>query len=492
MIETLSNKTLPSTFDIRFVDVEALIVKVTRRCNLNCTYCYENIVKDGDMTIDVFKQLAEKAISSSSKDLITFIFHGGEPTLLPNSFYESAADFCISLSKEYKKKVKFDIQTNLLFITDEKIELFKKYDFAIGASVDGPFTSSETMRLGADKFVRNYFKLRENKLGVGLLATINQTNYYKFPEITKWIFEELKAKSFKANPVYSVGNGYNLPDMLPEQVFLAQKDIVDNLIATKGLNLIERNISTQIDWFFRESNHSLVTLCHSQTCGAGKKVIGITTDGNLLPCGRFQWNDYDYYLGQLETVNQEYLQKVEKFHSLVPENWFDCNDCSAKKICGFGCQAFILRSKSNANIECLPTKMLHEYFEKNVTALLEINENIKKRDRQQRRRNNKILGYSDSDSGGGNSYSDYDDRGYKDKDNRGYIDYSDKGYRDTDDRGYKDYGDRGYTDKGGYQDYNDKGYSDYDDRKYDDYSDTGYNDDDDRGYEDYDDRSYRD
>jgi uncharacterized protein len=87
------------SWDIRFLDVSSLIVKVTKRCNLSCDYCYENIVNQGDMSIEVFKDLAYRAFTSSRRDHIDFVFHGGEPTLLPDSFFAEAFETCQTLAK---------------------------------------------------------------------------------------------------------------------------------------------------------------------------------------------------------------------------------------------------------------------------------------------------------------------------------------------------------------------------------------------------------
>lgn len=428
MTTTLDKPQLSPSFDFRFSNVETLVVKVTRRCNLDCAYCYENITKEGDMSIETFKLLAQKVIESTTNSVINFLFHGGEPTLLPNSFYEQAVEYANDLAEKYDKKARYSMQTNLLFLTSDKLALFKRYKFSIGASIDGPADIYETMRKGSDKFTRNYFNAIENGVKVGLLATINQSNFDQYDTILNWLQTTLNVKSFKANNVYSVGTGHNLPDMKPEQIFLAQKTIVDYLIKTRGFEVIEDNIKWQLEWFFRDNDHKNTSLCHSQKCGAGSRVLGITTTGEILPCGRFQWNDKDYYLGTLQTENIDFNSKIADFHSLVPQNWYDCNNCEAKKICGYGCQAFITRSKSQANVECLPTKMLYTYFKQNEIILKDIFETMKSRHFVK-------AGYGDR---GG----EYSDQSYKDyNDDKGtYKDYSDSGGSPgSNDDDYKDF-----------------------------------------------------
>ncbi|WP_310483865.1 radical SAM/SPASM domain-containing protein [Chamaesiphon sp. VAR_48_metabat_403] len=355
---------LSSKQDSRFSNVDALIIKVTKRCNLDCEYCYENITKSGDVFIATFQEIAEKAFYSSSKNTIEFIFHGGEPTLLPDSWYTEAFQICQTLEGSTGKKASLSIQTNLTHLTDRKLELFRDNKVSVGASLDGSATLIASMRPGAERVIKNFLKARENGLRIGVLMTINHSNFDKFKESTEWLFDEMDVKDFKANVVYSVGAGSNIPDLKPEQIFQAHKAITDYMIESRGQGIIEHNLIEQIDWFCRENSHETKSLCGARKCGAGSRVLGITSDGNLLPCGRFKWDDSDYFLGDLANFSEfeEFERKVDDFHALNPENWFNCNDCSARKICGFGCQAFISRSNSRANVECLSTKMLYNYF----------------------------------------------------------------------------------------------------------------------------------
>jgi uncharacterized protein len=374
----VQESSLLDKFDLRFSSVDALIIKVTKRCNLNCEYCYENITKTGDMDIDVFRSIAQKAFFNSSKNRIQFIFHGGEPTLLPNSWYNGAFEICKTFGQLSGKEASLSIQTNLTRLTDEKIQLFKENDVSVGVSLDGPSDLSDSMRPGSELAVKNFFRARDSGLDAGILMTINQSNFNKFPMILDWLSNDMAVKDFKANVVYSVGTGNMLPDMKAEEIFMAQKSIVDYMIECKGEKLIEHNLVQQIDWFSRDNDHETKSLCQSKTCGAGTRVLGITSDGNLLPCGRFQWNDSDYFLGNLAIASEieEFENEVSNFHSLNSANWLDCDNCSARKICGFGCQAFISRSNSRLNVECLATKKLYEYFVERKADILELHQHL--------------------------------------------------------------------------------------------------------------------
>ncbi len=368
-----------SSDDKRFSNIEALIIKVTHRCNLDCAYCYENITNGNDMSIETYKKIIDKTFLNSTKDKILLIFHGGEPTLLKDEWYQEALAYAQNKSIRFNKKVQFSLQTNLLKISETKVKLFKEYNVNLGVSIDGYQGIPDAMRKRTNKTFENYLYLKSQGLKLGVLTTINNSNYAYFDEILDWLVQEAKVKSFKVNEVTPVGAGLHLTPLKAEQIFQAQHAILEYMIKTEGKVIIEHHLVYELSRFFGTATKP--SLCGEKICGAGSRVLGITPQGELLPCGRFQWNDKNYFLGNLQTdiqpsQQQAFNENVDKFHSLVPENWYNCNSCEAKKVCRFGCQAFIVRSKEKANIDCLPTKMRFQYYQDNKHKLSLVYKNI--------------------------------------------------------------------------------------------------------------------
>jgi uncharacterized protein len=355
--------------------ISTLIVKVTHRCNLDCLYCYENITKQGeDMSLPTFAHLAKRVLQESQKHEITFLFHGGEPLLLPNRWYEEAIETAQNLAYEYQKKVKFTMQTNLLGLTEAKIELLQKYNISVGVSFDG--VMEDTMRGGEAKVLQNFLRLRQARISAGILTTINAQNYQHFDKICHFLHKQIGIRTFKANVVTPVGAGYTMEALEASQIFEAQHAIIEYMLQTEGRALIESNLLREIQRYFMTEAQRLrepTTLCHEKRCGAGSSVVGITPQGDITPCGRFAWNESQYFLGNIrQEENLTYQTEVNRFHALVPQNWYDCHDCSAKRICGFGCQAFIVRSHTKANVDCLPTKMRYAYYEAHKDQLQKV------------------------------------------------------------------------------------------------------------------------
>lgn len=392
--------------DARFRNVSAVIVKVTHRCNLDCSYCYEHITKSGDMPLDTFRSLVDRITANSNSGKITFIFHGGEPTLLDNDWFREAINYCRRSAESNSKQIFFSIQSNALGLNDSKIRMLHELGIRLSISLDGPRDVPHPMRDRGGLALKKLKMAQASGLDVGVLMTINHMNFSHFSTICPWLDSQVGVRTFKANVVASVGQGSGLPDLQPEQIFRAYYDILEYMIETKGKAVVEDNLRLELNRFFAsdlERSLMSASLCRDRHCGAGDKVVGITPEGKLLPCGRFQWDDREYFLGELDNDYREetlesFKESVERFHSLVPESWLDCDTCDAKKVCSFGCQAFIVRSSKKANLDCAPTKMRFAYYEQNRTRLEPVIGAIR----------SQLLSYNGSNPSS-NSYNDYSD-----------------------------------------------------------------------------------
>jgi uncharacterized protein len=115
-----------------------LIVKCTRVCNLRCHYCHDwRTGRDQMMRFPVLAQLISRALNDPGHSSVDFIWHGGEPTLLPLRFFEQAL-YIQSKFRRPGQRVANILQTNATRLTPEWIGLLKDYQFGVGISLDGP------------------------------------------------------------------------------------------------------------------------------------------------------------------------------------------------------------------------------------------------------------------------------------------------------------------------------------------------------------------
>lgn len=131
-----------------------LIKPASSSCMLHCKYCFYNDVSEhrqiksnGIMEEDVMHVLIERALCELDEDgEVTFAFQGGEPTVAGISYFQS---FCAYVDEKKKpaQKIHYAIQTNAYVIDDAWCELFHKYDFLVGVSLDGYRENHDYFRL---------------------------------------------------------------------------------------------------------------------------------------------------------------------------------------------------------------------------------------------------------------------------------------------------------------------------------------------------------
>lgn len=129
-----------------FDSIEA-VIKVTERCNINCTYCYI-FNKESDLyeskpkqmsaqTVrEVARLLANGALDTNAKN-VRVIFHGGEPMMMKIVAFREMCEIFIE-EIELAATISFTIQTNAMLVTDEWISLFQEFNITVGVSLDGP------------------------------------------------------------------------------------------------------------------------------------------------------------------------------------------------------------------------------------------------------------------------------------------------------------------------------------------------------------------
>src|SRR3954469_6447285 len=99
------------------MSTEVLPVGVT--CNLRCNYCYEENLREVNPSE---KYDREAVLASIAKLTDPFSLFGGEPLILHKTHLEEL------LKIAFERWGYSGVQTNGALITDEHIELFRKYN----------------------------------------------------------------------------------------------------------------------------------------------------------------------------------------------------------------------------------------------------------------------------------------------------------------------------------------------------------------------------
>ena len=162
------------------------IFAVTNICNINCVYCQARdhaSESAGYMTLETGCKAIDIALQSPASNL-TFEFQGGEPLL---NFEVIKGMILYAEAHKQAKKISYTTVSNLLALTDDKIEFLKKYNVSVSTSMDGPkYVHDFNRRAGINKSSFDYMekglkKLQDEGISGGAIETTTRysLNYPK-------------------------------------------------------------------------------------------------------------------------------------------------------------------------------------------------------------------------------------------------------------------------------------------------------------------------
>lgn len=167
------------------------VMKISKYCNLRCRYCYE-LPELGDKTrmqLPLIGQMLENVrrhADASQLSDVSFIWHGGEPFLIPLDTYDA-------IGRMQKEVLGPDIvcrnpvQSNLTILTDRHIAYLQSETFfsGLGISFDGYGDQrvDTAGRLRTDTVLGNIQKLIEHGIPFGAITVLAQNTLPHVPAI---------------------------------------------------------------------------------------------------------------------------------------------------------------------------------------------------------------------------------------------------------------------------------------------------------------------
>jgi uncharacterized protein len=126
-------------------------------CNLGCSYCYYlKNKKSGEerklsiMNVRILERYIIQHIEASREPVITFSWHGGEPTLAGIGFFRNV----VNIQKRYcpgNRSILNGIQTNATLLNNDWCKFLADEGFIAGVSIDGPEELHNQYRVSKDK-----------------------------------------------------------------------------------------------------------------------------------------------------------------------------------------------------------------------------------------------------------------------------------------------------------------------------------------------------
>lgn len=323
-----------------------IIIIVTEKCNLRCTYCY--VDKESGLTItdDVIEQLPiflDKIINKYDLKYIGIDLFGGEAILewskickiisTINSFKKSHPDIDIPIMTT----------TNLTLLNEEKLRFLKNNQVSLSLSLDGGRSSHNRCRVypnGNGSYddclngIREYCKIYHVPI---------EACDFKFmlsPDNIDYIMDGIHDY---------IKDGFQRINMS-----LVRDDIWDDGGLKKIENFYNEYVSFLIEKFYSTEPfidtglllpYECRTFKKTFFCSAGSRTINIAPNGDIYPCQRFFNNRYDHTkMGTIFTnINETHnIANIYKnfSHDISPK----CRNCELYGICYGQCFAAIMES----------------------------------------------------------------------------------------------------------------------------------------------------
>ena len=289
-------------------------------CNLDCNYCYyldkADIYggREPRMTEEMLEEVVREYIAANDVPEVTFNWHGGEPLVLGIDFYKKAIEF----EQKYAggKIIHNTIQTNGTLLNREWTSLFRKHNFLVGISIDGPQDIHDRYRKDKgrnptfDKVIRGIGLLYSAGVEFNTMSTVNKASEGRGLEVYQFlksigshymqfmpVLEHVKypldkngkpvkgARPFIVDPhesgaqiapwsVSDVGFGKFMCDIFD---YWVRNDV--------GRYYVNQFDATLANWYGVQPG----TCVYAETCG-GNSVI--EHNGDLYPCDHFVYPKY--------------------------------------------------------------------------------------------------------------------------------------------------------------------------------------------------------
>jgi uncharacterized protein len=344
-----------------FQRIGYVTLKVTNGCNLHCTYCNVEALtpKTPRMSLERFKQVAELLLANSTQHRVGLEFHGGEPLLMSDEWFEEAVAYARSLAKQYNKQVEFPLVTNGTLLTEERLLKLNQLGVLFCMSVDGPPNVNDLLRGGGLAVERAIRLFNKYKISFGVLTVLSKANYQRMGEVMDY-FAKVGIDNFRVNFLQPQGRGADESYLLTgEEMFEGMRQVVDHMDRTQ-VKVSEAETLTMIDRFLRGRNPRPHLSCWEFQCQAGRIYCAVDHRGTIHACGTDLAN---HPLGHLDSDMDDahYNATLKRLHD--KGDWvIRCFDCDARKVCRHSCPTSDHNSDTYKEYECRFTKLMYAHL----------------------------------------------------------------------------------------------------------------------------------
>ncbi|EEY34500.1 anaerobic sulfatase maturase [Pseudoleptotrichia goodfellowii] len=359
-----------------------LIKPYSSGCNLRCKYCFyydvadNRIIKNyGPMKFDVLEKLVKEAFAYADT-IVNFMFQGGEPTLVGIEYYRKFHEY-VEIYNKNNIRTAFFMQTNGTLLNKEWIELYKKYNYLIGISIDGYKEIHDVFRLSAknkgtfEQVIKGAELLKNNNIEFNVLCVINKL----VAENGKKVYSFFKEKDFRYMQFIPCIDSFNEKNE-NEDYTLTAKDYGIFLNDTFSLwyeDFIKGNFISirYFDNLIRILLGEPPEACDMMGFCSVNGVV--ESNGDIYPCDFYVLDEYK--IGNIVNDKFEnilFSENAVKFYTSSLKMSEKCKKCKYLKICRSGCRRYKNFDGTENLYENKFCDAYMSFFGKNLEKLIEV------------------------------------------------------------------------------------------------------------------------
>jgi uncharacterized protein len=353
------------------------IIKPTHICNLACTYCYNDDVRDPVMKPKTLERIVQQSFDYARRkeifDSVEFIWHGGEPMVPGLKFYESVAE----LQQKYSDGIEYSniMQTNGVLINSKWIEFFKKHNYSVSISIDGPKHMHDTYRIDGrgrgsfDRVFKAIELVQASGLNNGCALVVSKATKDHVEEIFKFMAErKLPFNVIPMNKSGSARENYSDLRLDSEEYAPTWIKMYDMWFNASGEDYI------YVSDFIRKTKAILTGRARDCVALSQCGNMNFSTDpvGDIYPCASLSGHN-DLIFGNILTndlVDILNSDRATKYRTREVDP--HCASCKWQHICHGGCPArsykFFDGDYNRRDYYCPSLYAMYEHVEQRIKS----------------------------------------------------------------------------------------------------------------------------
>jgi uncharacterized protein len=327
--------------------LELLVLQPTPFCNIDCDYCYlPNRDDSRRMSVETIKAAVTMVMEGKLVDRrLSIVWHGGEPLVLPVSYYEEGFAAIHDVVKD-RCTISHSFQTNGTLIDESWCAFLKSHGVRVGLSIDGPAFIHDAHRKGRngkathDRIMLGAQQLRDHGIEFHVIAVLTSDSLGHAASIFTF-FKELGVREIGFN-VEELEGGHSSSSLTAEgqgsRIEQFWQTLYDLYVSSDGRMRIREFQRAESAIVLARTDKPWRELALRNDQVLPFRIITVDCTGCVSTfspelIGTLDGRFHDFIFGQVGHVDLGAIRSSEFFQTVANEVWKGVQECA--RICEY-------------------------------------------------------------------------------------------------------------------------------------------------------------